>query len=331
MTRRQTSAPQVSVIIPAHNEAENILPLTRELVETLDRGPLSWEAILVNDGSTDPSQARIADAIAHDDRLSAIHLPRRLGQTAALSAGIHEARGRTIVPMDADLQNDPRDIALLVQALGKPPFPDVVSGWRRSRQDKMLSRRLPSILANQLTARVSGVRIHDFGCTITAYRAEPIKKIHLFGETHRLLPAVCAAHGAVVTEQVVNHRARRRGRSKYGFARVIPFARDLSILFVLRITRSRTSRHGRLATHALVALGAAAVAKVLGLSRGPRPAPLSGIIATGILATALIFILSSFAVSIVQPIAERAAQRPAQPGAGRTSRSRRAHAGDQDL
>lgn len=219
--------PDISIVIPMRNEQENVVALYTELRDVMSNTPYSWEAILVDDGSTDLTVARLLPACEGDVRIRIVRLARRFGQTAALAAGFDLARGRVLVPMDADLQNDPRDIPMLVSALDEAPGYDVVSGWRRNRQDKFLSRRLPSIIANRIIARVTWTRIHDFGCTLKAYRREVVDDIRIYGEMHRFLPAICQWRGATVTERIVNHRPRLHGTSKYGLRRTIKVMLDL--------------------------------------------------------------------------------------------------------
>ena len=213
---RGAAEPTVSIVVPVLNEEESIGLLYQEIVEVMDASGLTWEFIVVDDGSSDG-----------DPRLLVIEFSRRVGQTAALSAGFRSARGRYVVPMDADLQNDPRDITRLIEKLETPPVLDVVSGWRQNRQDALLSRRFPSVLANRLISRFTWTRIHDFGCTLKVYRREVLEGLDLYGETHRFLPALCHWRGARVGELVVNHRARRFGASKYNLRRTIKVLLDL--------------------------------------------------------------------------------------------------------
>ncbi|MHC4947356.1 MAG: glycosyltransferase family 2 protein [Planctomycetota bacterium] len=219
--------PDVSIVVPMLNEVENVEPLWRELVSVMDDGPLTWEAIFVDDGSLDDTVARLRAAVGGDPRVTIIELARRFGQSAAMAAGFEQARGRAVVPMDADQQNDPRDIAALVRKLDEPPGWDIVSGWRRQRQDRLLSRRLPSMIANRIIGRVTWTPLHDFGCSLKAYRREMLSDVRLYGEMHRFLPAICNWRGARITEMVVNHRPRTQGRSKYGLRRTFKVLLDL--------------------------------------------------------------------------------------------------------
>jgi glycosyltransferase involved in cell wall biosynthesis len=224
---RADDAPDISVVIPMRNEQENVVALYTELRDVLSDTPLTWELIMVDDGSGDLTVPRLTAATRGDPRVTIVQFARRFGQTAALAAGFDLARGRVLVPMDADLQNDPRDIPMLVAALDEAPGADIVSGWRRNRQDKLLSRRLPSVIANRIIARATWTRIHDFGCTLKAYRREVLEDIRIYGEMHRFLPAICQWRGARVTERIVNHRPRLHGTSKYGLRRTAKVLLDL--------------------------------------------------------------------------------------------------------
>jgi glycosyltransferase involved in cell wall biosynthesis len=217
----------LSVIVPIHDEEENVEPLHAELVEVLDGAGLDYEIIYADDGSDDRSLERLVQLGEHNQRVVVLELRRNFGQTAAMAAGIQHARGRVIVPIDGDLQNDPRDIPAMLAKLDGPPAYDIVSGWRRNRQDTWLNRRLPSQLANAIIRRVTGVPIHDFGCTLKAYRREVLAGVSLSSDLHRYLPALAAWHGAKITEMVVNHRPRVRGRTKYGLRRTVHVLLDL--------------------------------------------------------------------------------------------------------
>ncbi len=220
----------VSIVIPLLNEEDNVVPLYHELREMMDAEPLRYEVIFISDGSDDQTVPRLTQATKDDPRVSVLELTRRFGQTAAMSAGFHAARGSVIVPMDGDRQNDPRDVPRLVAALDEPAPDswDIVSGWRKNRQDKLLSRRFPSVLANKLIKRLTWTtEIHDFGCSLKAYRREVLEDVRLYGEMHRFLPAICKWRGARVTEQVVHHRARTAGKSKYGLKRTVKVLLDL--------------------------------------------------------------------------------------------------------
>jgi glycosyltransferase involved in cell wall biosynthesis len=222
------STVDVSIIVPLYNEEENVEPLYREIAEVIDAQPLNYEVIFIDDGSSDRTAARMREVAGADPRVTLLVFTKNFGQTASTAAGIDHARGSVIVPMDGDLQNDPHDIPALVAKLDDGPGWDIVSGWRKNRQDKLLSRRLPSILANRLIKRLTWTtEIHDFGCSMKAYRREVLEDVRLYGEMHRFLPAICKWRGARITEQVVNHRARVAGVSKYGLKRTVKVLLDL--------------------------------------------------------------------------------------------------------
>lgn len=220
-----TSGPQLSVVIPVYNEEGNLELLyerTRAALEPLER---SWELILVDDGSRDRSPIILEQLAARDPRVVVIELRRNFGQTAAIAAGFHRARGRAIVTMDADLQNDPEDIRKML-ALYDQGY-DVVSGWRRHRQDGFVLRTAPSRIANWLISRVTGVHLHDYGCTLKVYRPELVQGLNLYGEMHRFLPALMYHQGARIVEVEVLHHPRLHGVSKYGIGRTMKVILDL--------------------------------------------------------------------------------------------------------
>ena len=222
------ATPELTVTIPLYNEAENIPILYERVRGALDALGKRWELVLVDDGSKDGSAA-LLDAIAADDaRVTIIHFRRNYGQTAAFMAGLDHARGSIVVPMDGDLQNDPDDIGKLLAKLNEG-F-DVVSGWRKDRQDHAIKRNLPSRIANALISRVSGVRLHDYGCSLKAYRRDVLEGVKLYGEMHRFVPIYAAWNGARVTEIPVQHHPRLHGESKYGLERVIKVVLDLLVV-----------------------------------------------------------------------------------------------------
>jgi glycosyltransferase involved in cell wall biosynthesis len=223
--------PELSVVVPCFNEEDSIVPLARDLRDALVPLERSYEVLFVDDGSTDATARRIEEVLARDGRARAIHLAENAGQTAALSAGIDHARGRYVVAIDADLQNDPADIPALVAELDRGY--DVVSGWRRDRKDRFLTRRLPSMAGNAILSLVSGVRLHDFGCTLKGYRAEFLRRVPLYSDMHRYVPAFAPALGARVKELVVRHHPRRFGRSKYGIQRIWRVMLDILLLQLL--------------------------------------------------------------------------------------------------
>lgn len=224
--------PDLSVVIPVHNEAPSLAALHRELTETLTRWGRPYEILAIDDGSTDDSFAILAGLQAVDSHLRVIRFRRNFGQTAAFAAGFDHARGRMIVTSDGDRQNDPRDIPAMVDLLERGH--DIVCGWRKDRKDPFLSRRLPSILANSLISAVTGVHLHDYGCSLKVFRAEVVKPMKLYGEMHRFLPAIASEQGVSIVETVVNHRPREHGQSKYGIGRTIRVVLDLlTVKFLL--------------------------------------------------------------------------------------------------
>ncbi|NNE44457.1 MAG: glycosyltransferase family 2 protein [Gemmatimonadetes bacterium] len=223
----------VSIVVPMFNEIENVEPFVREVTKVLDESPRTIEVILVDDGSWDGTAARLREIPAADPRFRVILFRRNFGQTAAMSAGFDHARGDVIVAMDGDLQNDPRDLEGLVRKIEAEDW-DIVSGWRKDRKDAMLSRRIPSRIANWLIGRITGVRLHDYGCSLKAYRAEVLRNVRLYGEMHRFIPALASWVGASITEAPVNHRAREKGVSKYGLGRTVRVILDLiTVKFLL--------------------------------------------------------------------------------------------------
>lgn len=223
--------PTLSIVIPLFNEEESIPLLAEEMRRALDPQEVAYEVVAVDDGSTDGTWARLEGVRAQDPRWILVGLRRNFGQTAAMSAGFDHARGDVIVTLDGDLQNDPADILRLL-ALAKDH--DVVSGWRKERQDPFLTRRLPSMLANWLISRVTGVRLHDYGCTLKAYRREVVEHLHLYGEMHRFIPAIASWMGISLAEVETHHRPRRFGRSKYGITRTLRVILDLiTVKFLL--------------------------------------------------------------------------------------------------
>ncbi len=220
-----TGRPELSVFLPVYNEEDNIIPLNARLKESLDCLNRSYEIIYVDDGSTDESLARLRQLASDDPSVRVIALRRNYGQTAAMSAGIDHARGDILIPMDADLQNDPADIRRLLEKLDEGY--DVVSGWRKDRKDKWLTRRVPSTIANKIISRISGVELHDYGCSLKAYRRDVLADVKLYGEMHRFIPVYARWAGARVTEIAVTHHPRAAGKSKYGLSRTIKVVFDL--------------------------------------------------------------------------------------------------------
>jgi glycosyltransferase involved in cell wall biosynthesis len=217
----------LSVVIPVFNESENLRILHRSLQDVLDdQNELDWEVVYVDDGSTDDSLVVLEELTnSHPVQVTTVALRRNFGQTAAIAAGIDHSQGETVILMDADLQNDPADIPMMLDKIEQGY--DVVSGWRVKRQDTYLNRRLPSTIANAMISQVTGVHLHDYGCTLKAYRREVITGFRLYGEMHRFIPAYAYSVGARIIEVPVNHRPRRFGKTKYGISRTIKVILDL--------------------------------------------------------------------------------------------------------
>ena len=225
---REEDAPRVSLVIPCYNEEESVDELLAEAFKVLDDNGITGEIVIVDDGSQDRTWEKLSTWAEKDRRLKLLRFRRNFGQTAAMVAAIDHAIGEIIIPLDADLQNDPKSIPDLLAKIDEGY--DVVSGWRRSRQDVFISRRLPSIIANFIISWVSGVKLHDYGCTLKAYRREVLDPVQLYGEMHRFIPIYASWAGAKVTEVVVNHRARKYGSSKYGIARTFKVVLDLLVV-----------------------------------------------------------------------------------------------------
>jgi glycosyltransferase involved in cell wall biosynthesis len=215
----------ISVFLPVLNEEPNLRPLHEKLGRALAQLGRSAEIIYVDDGSTDGSLSVLREIAAKDARVRVIALRRNSGQTPAMSAGIDAARGEVLIPMDADLQNDPADIVRLLEKIDEGY--DVVSGWRKSRKDKLFTRKIPSMLANRMISWIGGVPLHDYGCSLKAYRRDSLADVHLYGEMHRFIPIYASWSGARVTEIPVEHHARTMGKSKYGLSRTIKVVFDL--------------------------------------------------------------------------------------------------------
>lgn len=215
---------EVSVVVPLLNEQDNIKPLYEQITAALT-GKYLYEIIFIDDGSTDESFPILVALQQNDPALRIIRFRRNFGQTAAMSAGFEHAHGQIIIPIDADLQNDPADMPKMIQKLHEGY--DVVSGWRRKRHDNALTRLLPSKIANCLIAKITGVKLHDFGCTLKAYRAEVLEETKLYGEMHRFIPALASWSGAKICELEVNHRPRTAGVAKYGLGRTFKVVLDL--------------------------------------------------------------------------------------------------------
>lgn len=251
-----SSCPRLSVVVPMYNEEESVAPLVDAVTRALAHQNDGWELLLVDDGSTDATVPTAASIAAADPRVRVVCLARNYGQTAAMQAGFDHARGDVVVSMDGDLQNDPADIPRLVGKLDEGY--DLVAGYREGRQDKLLTRKVPSWIANRLIRWITGVSIRDNGCSLKAYRRELLRRVRLYSEMHRFIPAVAAATaGARIAEIPVRHHARQFGRSKYGLSRIAKVLADLLTIKMIRSFRERP-----LVLFALGALGAAALGTV---------------------------------------------------------------------
>jgi glycosyltransferase involved in cell wall biosynthesis len=218
------TAKTVSVVVPLYNEEENVVVLNEKLTETLSSLGCDYEIVYVDDGSVDNTLQLLEAIQKKDSHVVVLCLRRNFGQTAAFAAGFDFARGDVVVTMDGDLQNDPKDIPRLLELIKDY---DLVSGWRKKRQDTFITRRMPSIIANWLISKVTGVGLHDYGCSLKAYRREVIKNLKLYGEMHRFIPAVASWYGVKITEVETTHHPRLRGKSKYGISRTIRVLLDL--------------------------------------------------------------------------------------------------------
>ena len=224
--------PEISVVVPMRNEAPNVAELYNELTATLAAFGRSYEIVAIDDGSTDNTFELLAALQADDPRLRVIRFRRNFGQTAAFAAGFAHARGRYVVTSDGDLQNDPRDIPDMIRLLEQGH--DLVAGWRKDRKDAFLNRRLPSTIANWVISHATGVKLHDYGCSLKAFRAEVVKPMKLYGEMHRFLPAIASEQGVAIVEKVVHHRPRKHGQSNYGISRTMRVVLDLlTVKFLL--------------------------------------------------------------------------------------------------
>ena len=241
-----------SIVVPIYNEQESIAELYRSITVALDDIDPCYEIIMVDDGSKDGSYAILRDLAARDERLKVIRFRRNFGQTAAMSAGFDAASGAIIIPMDGDLQNDPADIPRLIEKIREGY--DVVSGWRNDRKDTFITRKIPSILANALISSSTGVHLHDYGCTLKAYRREVLDGINLYGEMHRFVPALASQVGARVAELPVKHHPRRHGVSKYGISRTVRVILDLmTVKFLLAYSTKPIQLFGKWGLYTLLA------------------------------------------------------------------------------
>ncbi len=280
----ESGRPSLSVVVPLYNEEGSLPHLLAQLLAALKPLGRSFEIVLVDDGSRDGTPALLQDMAARTPELVAVLLRRNYGQTAAMAAGFDASRGEILVTLDGDLQNDPADIPLLLNQLEQGEL-DLVSGWRHQRQDNSISRLLPSLLANRLIARVTGVKLHDYGCSLKAYRREVVADMNLYGELHRFLPALAFIEGARIGEVQVNHHPRRYGKSKYGIDRTFRVLMDLLTVWFMKRFLTRPMHVFGFA--GLVSLGAGLALALwlvgekllLGMDIGNRPLLLMAVLA----------------------------------------------------
>lgn len=243
---------ELSIIVPIYNEEESVNALYERIRAAIEPTGIDYELILVDDGSIDRSFMLLKAIAVEDNRVRVIRFRRNFGQTAAMAAGFDAATGRVVVPMDGDLQNDPADIPRLLAKIDEGY--DVVSGWRKDRQDTFINRKLPSIIANGLISRFTGVHLHDYGCTLKAYRREVLDGINLYGEMHRFVPALASQVGAKVTELPVKHHQRMFGKSKYGISRTVRVVLDLmTVKFLLSYSTKPIQLFGKWGVYTLMA------------------------------------------------------------------------------
>ena len=271
----------LSIVVPVRNEAANVVELHRELTDTLAPSEWSYELLFVDDGSTDDTFDLLVGLQAADPHLRVIRFRRNFGQTAAFTAGFAHARGRVIVTADGDRQNDPRDIPAMVRKLEQGY--DIVCGWRKDRKDAFITRRLPSTVANWIISKATGVALHDYGCSLKAYRAEVVKPLKLYGEMHRFIPAIASEIGVRIAEMVVNHRARTRGTSNYGLSRTIRVVLDLvTVKFLISYSTRPLQIFGlvglAMGAIGMVICGYLSYVRLFGYQSADRPLMLFGIL-----------------------------------------------------
>ncbi|CTQ32711.1 glycosyltransferase family 2 protein [Jannaschia rubra] len=282
MTRPLSAPPDISVCVPVFNEEDSVGPLHDAIVAALEPEARSFEIVLVDDGSRDDTIPRLSAIAARDPRVVVVRFRRNFGQTSAMQAGIDHARGRFIVTMDGDLQNDPADIPMMIDRLDEG-F-DLVVGWRMKRQDRFLTRKVPSIVANRIIGRVTGLPIRDNGCSLKVYRSEVIRRVPLYSDMHRFIPAMTIPMGARVAEVGVRHHARQFGESKYGLSRIFKVLLDLMVIKTLLLS-ARRPLAGFAMMAALVLLAAALALAAL---------PASGSMVVGMTVAALLGSLAAF-------------------------------------
>lgn len=272
----------ISVVIPIYNEEENLPDLVRRVEEALASSGFSFELICVDDGSKDDSARVLKQLAAQHPWLKPRYLMRNYGQTAALQAGFDAVQGRYTVTLDGDLQNDPLDIPELIRSLETTPNINMISGWRKDRQDAAINRKIPSLIANRIIAKVTGVKLHDYGCALKAYRTDLVQRIRLYGELHRFIPVLAAEAGARIMEVPVRHHARTKGVSKYGIDRTFRVLLDLLLMkFMLRYLHRPLHFFGGaglwMLTPGLGICGYLSLLKLLGENIGGRPLLMLGV------------------------------------------------------
>ncbi len=280
-----TADHRLSLVIPMYNEHENVLPMLERVHEVLGAYPMPWEVLLVNDGSSDDTLAIMREGQKkYGEHVRVVELRRNFGQTAAMQAGIDLARGDVIATLDGDLQNDPIDIPRMVNRLLDEDL-DLVAGWRKNRQDAVIMRKIPSRIANKLIRRITGVQLHDYGCSLKVFRAEVVKSIRLYGEMHRFIPAWLATYTAPnrIAEEVVSHHARTRGVSKYGISRTFRVIIDLLVVYFFMRFSARPGHFFGMVGLGLGGMGGLIMAymaalKLIGEDIGTRPLFFTGIL-----------------------------------------------------
>ncbi len=279
---------RLSIVVPLYNEELNVKPLIKKVEDALASYPDQWELILINDGSNDNTRKTLDEsAKTGESTIRPIHLQRNFGQTAAMQAGIDAARGDVVVTMDGDLQNDPIDIPRLVNRMFDEDL-DMVAGWRKNRKDKLILRKIPSKIANKLIGKITGITLHDYGCSLKVYRAHIIKEVKLYGEMHRFIPAWVAMQTSPdrIKEEVVTHHARQFGESKYGISRTFRVILDLmSVFFFMRYNARPGHFFGKIGLYVgtagmLILLYLAGLKIFTGVDIGSRPLLMLGILLT---------------------------------------------------
>ncbi len=279
-------APAISILAPIYNERDNLPDLLARVEAVMSSQPRTWELICVDDGSRDGSDRIMAELATTRPWFRPFYLRRNYGQSTAMQAGFDAARGEVLVTIDGDMQNDPGDIPRLLDMLDERPEVDIISGWRKNRQDKTVSRKIPSMIANRLISQVTGVRLHDYGCSLKLYRRSAVEHVKIYGELHRFIPALAHEYGAKVMEAEVNHFPRVKGQSKYGIDRTLRVLLDLMwVKFLLRFLHRPMHAFGGIGA-ALFFPGVAILAYMafikfgLGASIGGRPLLLMGFMLT---------------------------------------------------